>query len=96
MAEIHFNNAEAHAGIAHLRQLAGERKQVSFGGWAKHYKQPIRAGRREEIERLVKKAAMQLDRVDEAAPWPVEPTTDKTRETRLRRIAASPRVAGCA
>lgn len=88
MAEIHFNNAEAHAALAYLRQLAGERKRVSYGTWAKEYKQPIREGRREEVERLVKKAAMRLDRWDEAGNWPPSAdTAEKTRETRLRRIA---------
>jgi hypothetical protein len=64
MAEVQFNSAEAHAGIAWLRELAGERKRVSPGAWAKQYKQPIRQGRREEVERLVKKAAARLDLSD--------------------------------
>lgn len=82
------NNAEAHAGIAYLRHLAGERKRVSFTTWAEHYKEPVRAGRREEIERLVKKAASRLERINEAECWPAATDTrEKSRETRLRRMA---------
>ena len=52
MGHIQFNNAEAHGVIAHMRQMIGERGPVSWNTWEKHYGQPIRPGRREEMERL--------------------------------------------
>jgi hypothetical protein len=89
MGHIQFNNAEAHGAIAHLRNLIGERGPVSWRTWEKHYGQPIRPGRREEIERLALELAGRLDELDLSRPetWPVKLTPEKTRETQVRRLA---------
>ena len=83
---VQFNNAEAHAAVAYLRQLAGERTRVNWNAWSQHYEEPVREGRREEIERLVKKAGSRLDGASGGWP-PSDNTARKTRETRLRRMA---------
>jgi hypothetical protein len=89
VGHIQFNNAEAHGAIAHLRNLIGERGPVSWRTWEKHYGQPIRPGRREEIERLALELAGRLDELDLSRPetWPVTLTPEKTRETQVRRLA---------